>query len=288
MTLSHSSAATDGEARCGDAIATLRSLPAECVDAVITSPPYYRRRDYGVAGQYGQESTVADYIATMGIVLTELFRVTKATGTCFLVVGDSSQHGKTLLVPHRLALLADQNGWVVRNDIIWCKKDPAPGKTYKRWRSGHEHILFLAKHAKTYCFNEEDIRVPYSQDTLRRWGAGQAYGGPKSEHRRNSSDTPVRHGRTFRLNPRGCIPTDVWTVSSSNNKARHYAAFPREIVEPIVKACTCPGDVVLDPFMGTGTVGVVAKTLGRRFLGIDLNPSYVSIAREALAAVDTP
>jgi len=288
MTLTHSSETTDSEARCGDAIKTLRSLPTACVDAVITSPPYYRRRDYGVVGQYGQESTVAKYIATMGLVLAELFRVTKPTATCFLVVGDSSLDGKVLLVPHRLAIHADQNGWIVRNDIIWCKKDPAPGRTHKRWRSGHEHILFLAKDSKRYCFNEEDIRVPYSEATLRRWGAGQAYGGPKSENRRNDSDTPVRHGKTFNLNPLGCIPTDVWTVASSNNKASHYAAFPKEIVEPIVKACTRPGDVVLDPFMGTGTVGVVAKTLGRRFLGIDLNPSYVSIARQALTAVDTP
>ncbi len=268
---------------CGDALKMLRQLGDGCVDAVVTSPPYYRLRDYGVAGQYGQEACLDEYLAKLASVLDELLRVTSDVATCFIVIGDSYQDGRLMLVPHRLALVADSVGWVVRNDIIWSKKDPAPGRAVKRWRNGHEHVLFLAKGTKNYCFNDDEIRVPYSDATLRRWGAGQVYGGNKSVNRRHKYDSPIRHGRKFALNPLGCVPTDVWTVASANAKSQHSATFPAGLIEPMLKACTLPGHVVLDPFMGTGTVGTVAKKLDRRFIGVDISPSYVAIARKAMS-----
>jgi site-specific DNA-methyltransferase (adenine-specific) len=263
---------------CGDAAEVLQTLPDGCAALTVTSPPYYLHRDYGVAGQIGRESSLADYLDRLGDVLRQLLRVTDDAGCCFVVVGDTYRDRRLLLVPHRLALLADDLGWTVRNDIIWSKSDPAPESPRNRWRSGHEHILFLTRRPGGYRFDADAVRVPYSAATLRRWGAGQAYGGPKSRERRSDGDSRMRDGQIFQLNPKGCLPTDVWRLPSSNTSARHYAAFPEELVRPIVEACSRPGDLVLDPFAGSGTVGAAAVRLGRRFLGIELNAEYASLA----------
>lgn len=130
---------------CGDAKQALSTLPDNSVDLTVTSPPYFRHRDYGVNGQLGREASVEEYVANIGGVLTELLRVTAETGACFFVVGDTYQNQKLLLVPHRIALEADKIGWTVRNDLIWSKLDPPPESARNRWRSAHEHILFLTK-----------------------------------------------------------------------------------------------------------------------------------------------
>ncbi len=252
----------------------------------VTSPPYYRHRDYGVAGQIGKEQTLAGYLARLGDVLVELLRVTHHQGSCFIVVGDTFQDRGLLLVPHRLAMLAVDVGWTIRNDLIWMKTSPPPESPRNRWRAGHEHILFLTKKKTGYRFNADAVREPYAAETLRRWGAGQAYGGAKSKGRKNADDSRMRDGQTFALNPAGCIPTDVWALPSSNTAARHYAAFPAELVRRAVAACSAPGDLVLDPFVGSGTTCVVAKSLGRRCLGVELNPDYARLARAALNEED--
>jgi len=172
----------------------------------------------------------------------------------FLVIGDTYRNRRLLLVPHRIAIHADSIGWTVRNDIIWKKTDPAPESPRNRWRSGHEHILFLTKRATGYRFNTDAVRVPYAAATLRRWGAGQSYGGPKSRQRKDAKDSRMRDGQTFKLNSRGCLPTDVWTLPASNTSQHHYAAFPEQLVRPIIEACSHPGDLVIDPFVDSGTV----------------------------------
>ena len=219
-------------------------------------------------------------------MLRELFRVTDERGCWFFVVGDTYQARKLLLVPHRIALLADAVGWTVRNDIIWHKKDPAPESPRNRWRTGHEHVLFLTRKPAGYRFDADALRVPYSPVTLRRWGAGQRYGGAKSHGRRAAGDSRMRDGQTFRLNPRGCLPTDVWSLPAANNSARHYATFPDALVRPLIAACSGPGDLVLDPFVGSGTVCAAAAALGRRWLGIELNAEYAALARELLRRVE--
>ena len=146
-------------------------------------------------------------------VLEELLRVTAETGSCFFVVGDTYQKQKLLLVPHRIALAADEIGWTVRNDLIWSKLDPPPESPRNRWRCGHEHVLFLTKRPGKYTFHADAIRVPYAEATKKRWGNGQVYGGPKSEERPNDKASRMRHGKTFKLNPKGCLPTDVLAAS---------------------------------------------------------------------------
>ena len=267
---------------CGDAKQVLSTLPADSVDLTVTSPPYFRHRDYGVNGQLGKEATVDDYVAKIHGVLAELLRVTAETGACFFVVGDTYQNQKLLLVPHRIALAAHEIGWTVRNDLIWNKLDPPPESPRNRWRSAHEHVLFLTKRRGKYTFHADAIRVPYADATKKRWGNGQVYGGPKSEERPNRNASRMRHGKTFKLNPKGCLPTDVWSLPAGDSSARHYATFPDRLLTPIILACSKPGDLVLDPFAGSGTTCRIAKENGRRFIGIELNPEYVKMATNAV------
>ena len=267
---------------CGDAAGCLRSLPAGCAALTVTSPPYYQHRDYGVEAQIGREPTLAGYLERIEAVLRELLRVTDNRGSCFFVVGDTYVKRQMMLVPHRIAILASDVGWTMRNDIVWAKSDPAPESPRNRWRSGHEHVLFLTKQPTGYRFNDAAVRVPHSPVTLRRWGGGQTYGGKKSKERKTAKDSRMRDGASFRLNPAGCLPTDVWRVPCAGTKAGHYAAFPEALVRPMIEACSNAGDLVLDPFAGSGTTGALALALGRRFLGIELNEEYVALAEEAL------
>ena len=221
---------------CGDAQAVLATLPAASVDLTVTSPPYYQHRDYNVRGQIGKEKTVEGYLDRIRSTLVELLRVTAKTGACFFVVGDTYRNQNLLLIPHRIALAAAEMGWTVRNDLIWSKLDPPPESPRNRWRSGHEHVLFLTKRSGNYTFNADAIRVPYAAATLKRWGNGQIYGGRKSEGRRNDKDSRMRHGKTFKLNPKGCLPTDVWSLPAGDSPANHYATFPERLVRPMVSA----------------------------------------------------
>lgn len=267
----------------GDALEVLRTLPDASIALTITSPPYYRQRDYGMPGQIGREPTVGAYLDRLGLVLAELLRVSDDRACCFVVIGDTYDKGRLLLVPHRLAVLAADLGWTVRNDIIWAKTDPPPESPRTRWRASHEHVLFLTRRPSGYRFSVDPIRVPHAPATLRRWGGGQTYGGAKSTARKNESDSRMRHGTTFRLNPLGCVPTDVWRIACTGGGVRHYAMFPEPLIRPMIEACSGPGEMVLDPFAGAGTTGVVAVSLSRRFTGIDLNPEYVELARQAIA-----
>ncbi len=270
---------------CGDAKETLEGLPCNSVDLTVTSPPYFRHRDYGVAGQLGRETKVQQYVDGIRAVLEQLLRVTDEKGSCFFVVGDTYQRQELLLVPHRIALAAADVGWTVRNDLIWNKLDPPPESPRNRWRSGHEHVLFLTKRRGKYTFNADAVRVPYAEATRRRWGNGQVYGGAKSEGRPNEKASRMRHGKAFKLNPKGCLPTDVLTLPAGDSSALHYATFPERLVKPIILACSDPGDLVLDPFAGSGTTCRIALESGRRCVGIELNPDYAQMAADSVGAV---
>lgn len=182
-------------------------------------------------------------------------------------------------------MTVSSSGWTLRNDIIWHKTDPPAESVKTRWRSGHEHIRFLTKSRSGYRFNDSTIGEPYLPSTLARWGNGQRYGGRKSSSRTNEQDSRMRHDRSLTLNPNGCIPVDVWTLPAGNSHARHYATFPTDFVEPIVGACTNEGDLVFDPFGGTGTACFVAAKMNRRYLMEELNPEYAAIAKERLCVV---
>ena len=268
---------------CGDAAESLSRIPNASVALTVTSPPYYRQRDYGVAGQIGREESLPRYLDRIARVLQEILRVTDDEGSCFFVIGDTFADRTLLLVPHRIGVMASDLGWVVRNDVIWRKTSPVPESPRNRWRTGHEHVFFLTRKPTGYRFDADVLRVPHAEETIRRWGAGQTYGGTKSKSRRRTNDSRMRDGQAFRLNPKGCLPTDVWSFAGANSTARHYAAFPVQMVTPLIEACSRPGELVLDPFAGSGTTCVAAVRLGRRALGIELNPEFAEMARAATA-----
>jgi len=270
----------------GSAEKKLAEVPPCSVQTTITSPPYYRQKDYGSAKQLGWESTVATYVDKMKTVFEELLRVTDPCGCCFFVVGDT-YIGKALqLVPQRLAIVAAEVGWTIRNDLVWSRTDAAPDNAADRWRFTHEHILFLTKSPRGYKFNTDEIRVPYAGVTLKRWTNGQQYGGLKAKAEAGPQGQRFKRGKTFKLNVKGTLPRDVIECATARSKLDHFATFPLALIEKFVLATTDREDIVFDPFSGTSTTGVCAIRSGRRYLGIELNPDYTKIARNRLRAED--
>jgi len=262
----------------------LAEVPLGCVQTTVTSPPYYRQKDYHATGQLGWEDTVGDYVANMKRLFQDLWQATNASGSCFFVVGDTYMNKALQLVPQRLAIAAAEVGWTIRNDLIWAKTDPAPDGAADRWRFSHEHILFLTKSARGYKFNADEIRVPYSPVTLRRWANGQQYGGDKAKNEAGPQGQRFKKGKTFKLHKKGALPRDVVECATARSKLDHFATFPLDLVEQFVRATTDEDDLVFDPFAGTATSGVAAVRNRRRFLGIELNPQYAKIARSRLQA----
>lgn len=266
----------------GNSESLLAEVPEAIVQTTITSPPYYRQKDYGRNGQLGWEPTVAEYVAKLKVILSHVLRVTSASGSCFVVIGDSFVGKALQLVPHRLAIAASEAGWTVRNDLIWSKSDGAPDGAMDRWRFAHEHVLFLTRKARAYKFNADRIRVPHSPVTKRRWGNGQEYGGQKAKAEAGPSGQRFRRGKTFRLNENGALPRDVLEFATARSHLDHFATFPEPLVERLLLAATDEGDLVMDPFAGTATTGAVAIRHGRRFLGMELNAKYARIGCDRL------
>jgi site-specific DNA-methyltransferase (adenine-specific) len=311
----------------GDARALLPTLLAESIDCVVTSPPYYRLRDYRVPGQIGQEPTVEEYVAHLRAVLREAQRVLKDSGSLWLNLGDGYARkrgvgvplGSLTLVPQRLALALAADGWIVRNIVVWAKPNPLPQSARDRLSATYEVILFATKRRR-YFFDLDAIRIPHrSADRVGRRSRSGLYQGGNSGLARLKAAGLVG-------NANGKNPGDVWTVATAVDRLGHQATFPEALSErPVLAACPericvqcdrpwrrptqvrfvqAAGDsrarrlvgeldrcdcfapsrrgVVLDPFFGTGTVGIVAEKHGRDWLGIELSPRYRSLAKRRL------
>lgn len=283
----------------GDALDVLRTLPAESVNCVVTSPPYYGLRDYGEPGQYGLEATPTAYVEQMRLVFAEVRRVLTADGTCWLNLGDTyagkanagASVGRTrrsdraeliplrvnttaeapykslLMLPERVAWALVDDGWCLRNRVVWHKPNAMPESVADRLATRHESVFMLVKSPR-YWFDLDAIREP--QDSR-----GQRHEG-RSGYR---VDHPSK-GRVIEraLHPLGRNPGDVWTLPLAPFPAAHFATFPPDLAERCVVAGCRPGGVVLDPFVGSGTTGMVALKHGRRFVGIDLSVKYLDLA----------
>jgi DNA modification methylase len=287
----------------GDCLATLRRLPSNFVQCCVTSPPYFGLRDYGVEGQIGLEESPAAYLERLTEVFEEVRRVLRPDGTLWLNLGDSyaantkGSSGKgakqcsnagTLLkgrgwkipeglkpkdligIPWRAAFALQSAGWWLRQDLIWAKPNPMPEPVRDRCTKSHEYLFMLSKSARYF----------YDHDAIKEEATGRSAGnGFKRDHRvtiRNGN--PEVFGGYERRNKRS-----VWTVTPKPFRGAHFATFPPELITPCVLAGTKPGDIVLDPFNGAGTTGVVAMAHGRRYLGCELNPEYVEITRARFA-----
>jgi DNA modification methylase len=292
----------------------LPTLDAGSVQCVVTSPPYWGLRDYGVEGQIGLEPTPEAFIATMVAVFREVRRVLRDDGTVWLNLGDSyasspagnfgpdmpapadggryrsnkpkmDYQGAGLkqkdlcMIPARVALALQADGWYLRSDIIWAKGlsfcpsyagSVMPESCTDRPTQSHEHVFLLTKQAR-YYYDAEAVR---EQGTFPA-GTQAAKGSGTREGNRRGVDYATYSGtRNLR---------NVWAINPQPFSEAHFATFPMALVEPCIKAGSRAGDTILDPFAGSGTTGIVAARHGREFVGIELNPKYAEMADQGIA-----
>ena len=367
----------------GDTLTVLKTLPDNLVDCVVTSPPYWGLRDYGVPGQLGLESTIDEYISNMTAVFEEVRQVLKDTGTLWLNMGDAycgsggpggdykngrkgMEYGtqynhnpiglkpKDLIgQPWRLAFSLQAAGWYLRSDIIWHKPNPMPESVTDRPTKSHEYLFLLTKKAK-YFYDAEAIKEASQRTTEVNWKDSDikryAEKCDKRMERQGSYKNWNKYKTTSAVNARN--KRTVWTIATQPYSEAHFATFPEKLVEPCIRAgtsergncaecgkpwvrvvekgelekprttrdyaigvipgrnkasrmnsvdmevipsktigwkpsCSCDTEettapIILDPFFGSGTVGLVAKKLNRDYIGIELNPEYIEMAEKRI------
>lgn len=302
----------------GDCLDVLRTLPDGWANCCVTSPPYWRLRDYGHDGQLGLEETPEAYVDRMVEVFREVRRVLRDDGTLWLNIGDSyasdfkgsggtgksslhgsrakqdeyverssttprvSRHGlkaKDLVgIPWRLAFALQADGWYLRSDIIWHKPNPMPESVMDRPTKAHEYVFLLSK-SRRYYYDAEAIKERVTGNAHSR-GSGV---NPKARanaagSKQNESYNTAMTGLVTSRNKR-----TVWTVPTAPYGGAHFACYPPALIKPCITAGCPDGGIVLDPFFGSGTTGRVAEDLGRRWFGIELNPDYAPLIRERTA-----
>lgn len=334
----------------GDVRDRLRQMADESVHCVVTSPPYFGLRDYGCAGQIGLEATPDAYTAEMVAVFREVRRVLRSDGALWLNLGDSYAGGgcgardaerwpkqarsagttmpihskkqtglaskQRLMIPARVALALQADGWWLRDEIIWHKPNPMPVSVTDRTTPAHEMLYMFSKSAR-YHYDMEAVKEPITESSKKRYAqtkaiSGEQIGGEKQnayelagitngsrrpneiitslarKHKQNATGNRTYTGfneRYFAPDAEPLTlrqPRSVWSISTRPFKGAHFATFPPDLVRPCILA-GCPVDgKVLDPFFGAGTTGLVAAELGRNAVGIELNPEYAAIASKRL------
>ena len=294
----------------GDVRQRLAEIDAGSVQTCVTSPPYWGLRDYGHDGQIGLEQTPDEYVAGLVEVFREVRRVLADDGTLWLNLGDSyasqgGAHGgrsdnqtgvgaktmhlagagdqeqrsppmglkpKDLVgIPWRVAFALQADGWWLRQDIIWAKPNPMPESVTDRCTKAHEYVFLLTKSAR-YYFNADAIAEQSANlgQTEIRFGGAKYGDSDDPKHQTKSGNVYTDKGTRNKR--------DVWTVPSKPYAGAHFAVMPEALAEPCILAGSRPGDLVLDPFTGSGTVGVVALKHNRDFIGTELNPEYAALA----------
>jgi DNA modification methylase len=292
---------------CGDAREKLRELPERSVQTCVTSPPYFALRSYGGGEQeMGTEATPDAFAAALVEVFREVRRVLRDDGTVWLNLGDSyaanrsyqvsdSKHlahdfggsnaarvpvgckPKDLIgVPWLVAFALRADGWYLRSEIIWHKPSPMPESVTDRPTRAHEQVFLLSKQ-RSYFYDAEAVREVGNPEGSHSRGVDGVREG--IDVNGGNQGTP---GAVMATPAGGRNKRSVWTVATQAYKAAHFATFPEKLVEPCILAGSAPDDIVLDPFAGSGTTGVVALRHGRSFVGIDLNPEYLELARRRI------
>lgn len=299
------------ELHVGDCIASLIKLPEKSIHTCVTSPPYYGLRDYGAEGQIGLEETPAEFIQKLVAVFREVHRVLRDDGTLWVNIGDSWSKNKQLMgMPWRLAFALQDDGWYLRQDIIWNKSNPMPESVQDRCTKAHEYVFLLSK-SKRYHFDHTAIKEPAvgngdvgsgvgwnttskadprdgradrkrsKRDSFKRDGSkreqtipGQAYGTHRPDREESAWDTATRNRRS------------VWTLATRPFKGAHFATFPPALVEPCILAGCPVGGKVLDPFGGSGTTAGVAIVHGRDAVLCELNPDYAALVPARIESIE--
>ncbi|WP_429498926.1 DNA-methyltransferase [Robbsia andropogonis] len=336
--------------RChfGDCRDIMRAMIAAGVkvQTIVTSPPYWGLRDYGVEGQIGHEPTLSEFIDTLVGVFDLCRELLADDGTAWVNMGDAyagswgaqGRNGKMsdrsiisarqfseaqqrrtgtgarwstelkpkdlMGQPWRLAFAMQDAGWYLRQDIIWHKPNPMPESVRDRCTKAHEYLFLMTK-SERYHYDAAAIRTPYSPETKAQsfdtmdFKSRDKYRGPgnvrppkgQAEYESGAEEHRTKAGLLAyaeKVREAGGMPEgganrrSVWTIPTTPYPGAHFATFPAALVEPCVLAGSRPGDIVFDPFFGSGTTGQVAQRLGRRFIGCELNPAYESLQRDRL------
>jgi len=274
----------------GDSLSVLRTIPDETIQCIVTSPPYYNQRDYGVSeSQIGQEENIEHYIQKLVSVFSECKRVLKQDGLLWLNLGDKFQNGILLGIPWRVALALQHAGWILRCDIIWHKPNAMPHSAKTRPTVDHEYVFMFSK-TENYYYDADAVREPhvtFSKDSKMKGGRnhfGKRNGTP--EKGKNKGNANLHNGRWDQaFHPLGRNKRTVWNIPLSKYRGAHFAVFPEKLVDTCVSASSKKHDYILDPFAGSGTVGVVAARLQRSFVLIELNSEYCKLIQDRINAV---
>ena len=290
----------------GDCRETLDGFLPNSARTCVTSPPYYGLRDYGKEDkQIGQEDTPEEYIENLVGIFRKVRDVLTDDGTLWLNIGDSYYNyrpGKAypkqtvsktkqdlpdytpkrsnkleglkekdlIGIPWMLAFALRADGWYLRQDIIWNKPNPMPESVKDRCTKSHEYIFLLSK-SKNYYYDNEAIKEPATD-----WGTRD-----RSKGKYTSTN---EYGQTPHSGLTKSYPTknkrSVWSVTKKPYKGAHFATYPPDLIEPCIKAGSKKGDNVLDPFMGSGTTAMVARSLGRYYLGCELHEQYEDLIHQ--------
>ena len=292
----------------GDNLFHLTNIPDNSVDMCVTSPPYYNLRDYKNSGQIGAENTVKDFVENLCKVFDEIHRILKPTGSCWVNIGDTYDKKKLLQVPSRFEIAMCDRGWHLRNEIIWSKPNPQPISSKDRFWGNHEKFFWFVKDVKKYYFNRDAILVPQAEISIRRMfsknnmSKRKDFNATSKEGFAISSNSQDKHYARMReemgidkefnyeeLIKSGKCPTrpefDTWNVPSVTYKGAHFAVYPPELIEKPILSCCPEQGIVIDPFMGSGTTGEVAKLNNRKYIGLELNPEYAILANERISKV---
>lgn len=287
--------------------ADARRLPLAdgSVQCVVTSPPYYGLRDYGTSGQIGLEQTPGEYVAALVQVFRDVRRVLRADGVCWLNLGDSYAnddkwggqtigkhvhrlHGepvgrikrstglkpKDLIgIPWLVAFALQSDGWYLRSDVIWAKPNPMPESVTDRPTKAHEYLFLLTKAAR-YFYDAHAVAEPaaYQVDNSRKKSGAYSLDSGRNDGGTHRSGGFIT-GETRNLR-------SVWNIATQPYSGAHFATMPPELARRCIKAGSKAGDLILDPFNGSGTTGKVALELGRNYIGIELNPDYIDLTHE--------
>jgi DNA modification methylase len=288
----------------GDCIETLQKLDDKSINTCITSPPYWGLRNYNdEKKQLGMEDTPEEFVDNLVKVFREVKRVLRDDGTVWLNLGDSYSSGgrttttnqslrgdkdygvtrpkpskgikpKDLIgIPWRVALALQQDGWYLRQDIIWHKPNPMPESVKDRCTKAHEYIFLLSKSPK-YYFDNEAIK----EDGVIKAGTKGAKGSKERQNQKGVNARPPE----YKIYDGKRNKRSVWTVTTKPFKGAHFATFPMDLIEPCVLAGCPEGGTVLDPFGGSGTTGIVAVNHNRHAVLCELNQEYIDLAKKRI------
>lgn len=306
----------------GNNVDIIRKLQPKMFDAIITSPPYWGLRDYGDPRQLGLEPTPERFIQKLVLMFRECKRILKDDGLMWVNLGDSywgSGNGKgdkntdskqrtnlgsgkssvqnkaheylkpkdLIGLPWMLAFALQRDGWYLRSDIIWQKPNPMPESVRDRPTKSHEYIFMFSK-SEVYSYRAAAIQEPVKEESKKR----QLSGWDGDKVRGYAGGDQNNMDKYFGVSPEDVQQfknkRDVWTVAVSSWRGAHFATYPKKLIEPCVLASSDKGGWIFDPFAGSGTTGIVANEHGRNFIGTELNPEFVEVAKKRYEEENIP